>query len=228
MRIRAGDFTNQASVAGTFPRDYDDVYEEVTSLEPGMAFIDIGANQGLFTLVAGKRVGPNGVVLAFEPDQENFQLLVGNTAENNLTNVFPLNAAVGRRNGVETFKPGPATHSGVGQLALDGPVRVMVMNFKDNMSLFGELFGGRRIIIKIDVEGHEAHVVNAMSELLEWPGVEKIIVEVDEANLAEHGSTATEVYDILTGVGFQAKRGQGAAAHYNEVFVRSGARRLDG
>jgi FkbM family methyltransferase len=224
MRIRAEDLTNQMSVARTLPRDYDDVYEEVTSLKPGMAFIDIGANQGLFTLVAGKRVGPNGVVLAFEPDPANFALLVGNAAENNLTNVFPFNAAVGQKNGVESFRPGPATHSGVGHLALDGPVRVKVMNFKDNMSLFGKLLGGRRMTIKIDVEGYEAHVVNAMSELLEWPSVEKVIVEVDEENLAEHGSTATEVYGILTSVGFQARRGQGAAAHYNEVFLRSGVR----
>ncbi len=222
MRIRAADLTNQAAVAGTFSRDYDDVYAEVAALEPGMAFIDVGANHGLFTLVAGQRVGPDGAVLAFEPDLQSFHVLAGNVAENQLTSTFLFNAAVSRKNGIEAFQPGPPGHSGIGRIAPDGPSQVMVMNFTDNMPLLGTLLGGRRAVIKIDVEGHEAHVVSALSDLLKGPQVEKLIVEIDEKHLTRHGSTAAEIYDALAVAGFRAQRGPGAAPHYNDVFRRAG------
>ncbi|HET7237821.1 MAG TPA: FkbM family methyltransferase [Terrimicrobiaceae bacterium] len=220
MRVRAADFTNQAAIAGTFPRDYDDVYAEMVALEPGMAFIDVGANQGLFTLVAGQRVGPQGVVLAFEPDLTNFQYLVRNILENHLTNVFPVNGAISEKSGVENFQPAPETHSGIGRIAPDGPTQIMVMNFADNMALFSELLGDRRLIIKIDVEGHEAHVVHGLCGLLNNDRAEKLIIEVDEENLVKSGSTAAELYDTLTAAGFEARRGRGAASHFNEVFLR--------
>jgi FkbM family methyltransferase len=221
MRIRAADFTNQAAVVGTFRRDYDDVYVEVAALEPGMAFIDIGANHGLFTLVAGKRVGPQGAVLAFEPDFTNFHYLVANVFENELRNVFLFNAAISRENGVKNFQPGPETHSGIGHIAPDGPNRVMVLNFSHNLQVFGAVLGNRRTLVKIDVEGHEAHVISALSPLLLGPAVEKLVVEIDEENLAKYGSTAADVYDSLSAAGFQARRGPGAARHYNDIFVRT-------
>jgi FkbM family methyltransferase len=221
MRIRAADSTNQAAVAGTFRRDYDDVYAEIAALEPGTAFIDIGANHGLFTLVAGKRVGPEGMVLSFEPDLTNFQYLVGNVHANRLTNVIPFNAAISQANGVARFRPGPTTHSGIGSLMTDGPSRVATMNFADNMALFCALVGERRTVIKIDVEGHEGQVLNALADLLQGSKIEKLIVEIDERNLNRHGSTVAELYDGLTAAGFQGLRGRGVARHYNEVFVRA-------
>jgi len=40
-------------------------------VQSGDVFYDIGANIGLYTLVAGKRVGPAGMVYAFEPHVKN-------------------------------------------------------------------------------------------------------------------------------------------------------------
>src|SRR4029079_6403356 len=37
-------------------------------LRPGDAFIDAGANVGIYTLFAAQLVGPSGSVIAFEPD----------------------------------------------------------------------------------------------------------------------------------------------------------------
>lgn len=220
MRVRAADFTNLAAVAGAYHRDYDDVYAELRSLEPGMAFVDVGANQGLFTLAAGQRVGPEGVVLAFEPDLSTFCDLIRNILENHLSNVFPVNAAISETSGGENFQPGPRTHSGIGHIAPDGPIRIMAMNYADNMALFDGLLGERRVAIKIDVEGHEAHVVHALLGLLNSDRTEKLIIEIDEENLAKHGSNAAELYDTLAAAGFEAQRGCGTASHFNDVFLR--------
>ena len=40
----------------------------VAHLRSGMTVVDIGANQGLYSLLFARQVGPDGHVLAFEPD----------------------------------------------------------------------------------------------------------------------------------------------------------------
>jgi FkbM family methyltransferase len=50
----------------------------VDCAEPGTTVVDVGANVGLHTLPLAKRVGASGRVIAFEPDPENYRLLVRN------------------------------------------------------------------------------------------------------------------------------------------------------
>src|SRR5579885_1779623 len=52
-------------------------------LEPHMVFVDVGANQGEFTLYAAKRL-PAGKVLAFEPVEERYRHLIENVKMNGL------------------------------------------------------------------------------------------------------------------------------------------------
>jgi FkbM family methyltransferase len=63
----------------------------VELLAPGMTFLDIGAHVGYYSIIAGRIVGPLGLVLSFEPEPRNFELLVANAWQNSLTNVacFP-------------------------------------------------------------------------------------------------------------------------------------------
>ncbi len=63
-------------------------------LRKDMVFLDIGANQGEFTVFAAKRL-PQGKVLAFEPASDNFQKLTGNVQSNGFTNVELVNLGLG-------------------------------------------------------------------------------------------------------------------------------------
>src|SRR5688572_30507212 len=56
-------------------------------LGPGDVFYDVGANVGFFSLLATKRVGPDGVVYALEPVAENASAVRRNARLNGLTNV---------------------------------------------------------------------------------------------------------------------------------------------
>ncbi len=56
-------------------------------LSPGMVFYDLGANIGLFTLLAARLVGDSGKVFSFEPDPENAARLRRNIQRNGFTNV---------------------------------------------------------------------------------------------------------------------------------------------
>src|SRR5580765_7707639 len=71
----------------------DGIYEPaeiawvLARLEPGDVFVDVGANIGVFTVMAAKRVGPTGRVIAFEPSPSVIRYLEENVRLNELTNV---------------------------------------------------------------------------------------------------------------------------------------------
>jgi predicted RNA methylase len=56
-------------------------------IQPGEVFYDLGANIGLFSLMAARLVGASGEVYSFEPDPVNAARLRRNVAQNRLTNV---------------------------------------------------------------------------------------------------------------------------------------------
>ncbi len=70
------------------------IADVVNGLEEGDVFIDIGANAGMFSLVAAQRVGTSGRVFAFEPSHREFHELVQNLQLNNANNVIPFRLAL--------------------------------------------------------------------------------------------------------------------------------------
>src|SRR5215216_8186406 len=68
----------------------DDIIKRFTPKE-GDVVVDIGAHIGLYTIIASKRVGAKGKVVAVEADPANFEMLNHNIALNNLTNATPIN-----------------------------------------------------------------------------------------------------------------------------------------
>src|SRR5215212_7396178 len=71
----------------------DDIIEHFTPKQ-GDIVVDIGAHMGRYTIIASKRVGTNGKVVAIEAHPGNFEMLNRNIKLNQLTNVIPLNYAV--------------------------------------------------------------------------------------------------------------------------------------
>jgi hypothetical protein len=65
----------------------------------GDVVVDLGAHVGYYTLLAARRVGPEGRVFAFEPNPDNFRLLVKNIESNLYSNVIPVQKAVSNGRG---------------------------------------------------------------------------------------------------------------------------------
>lgn len=61
--------------------------------EQGSIVIDVGAHFGRYTIIASKRVGPKGKVIAIEADPSNFEMLKKNIKLNKLNNIVSLNYA---------------------------------------------------------------------------------------------------------------------------------------
>ena len=134
------------------------------AVRPGDTVVDVGASTGMYTLAFGKRVGPSGKVIAFEPDPRNFEVLRAHVALNGLEGrVEPVRAAVGSAPGTLSFSTGKGAYSHVTAAPGTDVVRV------ECLTLDRALAGRRVDLLKIDVEGYEEEVLRGAVELLRDP-----------------------------------------------------------
>lgn len=131
--------------------DYDEIHFLRRYLRPGDGFIDVGANEGIYTLQAAVVVGPAGRVTALEPAPPTFRRLVENVRVNHMVQVEALQLAAADQPGVlKLFDHGDAcTGSLAPSLSDRSGVDVQV-------STLDALIGERRYAMgKMDIEGAE-------------------------------------------------------------------------
>jgi FkbM family methyltransferase len=162
----------------------DGVASTVEQLRPGHVFVDIGANAGRYSLIASRLVGPTGMVYAFEPAPDTFQVLQRNCEINDAKNIVLVNAAVSSEDGEAEMSFG--SDSGWSTLHQDwlwhvgkenAARRVKVRTL--NVEKYLEAKGVRRVdLIKIDVEGHEIAILKSLKSMIDPAVVGKWVVEV--------------------------------------------------
>jgi len=135
-------------------------------LGTGATVIDVGANIGCFSVLAAQIVGPSGRVFAIEPEESTYRQLLRNIELNRLTNVTPLNLAIGATQGVITL------HSDANRLfsSVFSSVNGREVQGKDqevHMTTLEALMDGNNIrrcdYLKLDCEGAEHSIVANMS-----------------------------------------------------------------
>jgi FkbM family methyltransferase len=139
-------------------------------LKPGMTVIDVGANAGVYTFSAARRVGAEGKVIAIEPFPACVEYLQETCRVNQLDWVTVYGAAASDRNGTvhlslqgaselnevvagdrETLPPGQ--YVDVPCLTLDSLIE------RENLQNVN--------ILKLDAEGHEINVLRGCKTFLE-------------------------------------------------------------
>lgn len=86
------------------------IYEAHYKIQYGDCVLDLGANVGYFTDLASEKVGPPGMVIAFEPHPENFALLLERVKSR--PNVIPLNCGALHDYGQRAFYNHPLNCGG--------------------------------------------------------------------------------------------------------------------
>ncbi len=164
-------------------------------LKPGMVFFDVGSNVGYYTLLAAPIVGQHGKVHAFEPVSEQHADLRANLERNQLQNVVPERLIVTDRTGTMEINLGSEDNAGTASVNLvyraDHPTERV-----DCTTLDGYLRerGVKQLdVLKIDVEGHEPHVLRGMTETLRTLRP-LLLVEVRGEMLEEVGSSREELF----------------------------------
>ncbi len=69
------------------------------TLPPGGVLFDVGANIGFFSMLAGRIVGQNGRVYAFEPAPRNAEAIRRGAAANGFSNIEVIERAAFERSG---------------------------------------------------------------------------------------------------------------------------------
>ncbi len=168
-------------------------------LEPGMTFFDVGAHVGYYTLLASKRVGAGGRVVAFEPDTRNFQLLTENVRSNGLTNVEPVNMAVGSHDGDLQLYRDP-DYAGDHRIhAIAGRASITVRCTTLDAFCSG---GSGPDVMKMDVQGAEGEVLAGMMRLLREAPPRAIVAEYWPAELASVGTDPQQLVDGVLASGY--------------------------
>jgi FkbM family methyltransferase len=170
-------------------------------LDLGGRFLDIGANVGLYTLIAARRVGPCGRVLAIEPTPETAKLLELTTTINGIDkNVTIQVCAAGQKPAKrELFIAKTSGHNSLYPLHKSNrTITVDVVPVDDLVRT-----GSRWDLAKIDVEGAELDVLLGMGRVLEENPEMPIIVEFDPSHLARAGWAAVDWFAQIERLGFK-------------------------
>jgi FkbM family methyltransferase len=174
-----------------------------TLVRPDDLVLDVGANIGVFTVRFARWVGPNGRVLAVEPEELNFATLQAEIERAGVSDRSTLIRAVCAEQVGERLLVRNDMHPGDHRLALAGdgtPVRAVSID-----ALVGEQQGKRVGLIKIDVQGAEMIVLQGALETLRKHGP-PLFVEIHEAGLAHFGASPTALVQFLTSLGYTINR----------------------
>jgi FkbM family methyltransferase len=141
--------------AGEFARPEVDLLVALHAQNPGLTFVDIGANIGAIALPVAARL-PNTPVFACEAHPELHALLCANTVANRLTSVQALHAAVSDKDGITDFPAPPlgeARNFGATGFGSETKTFARVL-----LTTLDRLCATTTVgTIKINVEGHEPH-----------------------------------------------------------------------
>ena len=165
-------------------------------LKPGEIFYDVGANIGVYTILAAKTAGPGGKVFAFEPHSANFTRLLDNIVVNNLQDrVTACNFALNDQSGFFTFNY-RTNKAGTSDSQLSSTQAVslaeqhpQILESKYSASIDSLIASGKFAAphhIKIDVDGNELLILRGMKDLLSSPQRPRTIqVEIDKDSRIE-------------------------------------------
>jgi FkbM family methyltransferase len=163
-------------------------------LKHGDTFVDCGAHQGLFTVVAAAIVGSAGSVIAFEPVPSSAAMLVENVRLNGFENVQVIKCALADTEGTRQFFISGGA-AGTSSFVLGEGTEIIV----DTTTLDRAIGDLPVRLVKVDVEGAELAVLRGADKLLasdaDW------IIEIEPSNLARQGTRTEDLVDVLTSSG---------------------------
>lgn len=183
-------YTNQA--------DYDTIGFVQRYLQPSDHFIDVGANIGLYTLLAASRIGKTGHLYAFEPCPKTVERLQETLSANQLDWVHLHAIALGDAESTLTLTTDRDTVNHVllnadhSQAVTHIPCRRLDAVVDPNHTY---------AIAKIDVEGFELPVLKGADRLLSQHQIEVLILEINGAS-HRYGIHAEDIVAYLNSLGY--------------------------
>lgn len=180
-------------------------------IRPGATVLDIGANHGVYALIAARLAGPTGRVEAFEPNPRLSQLVDLSLRMNGFGGHARVhNVAVSDRPGTarlfftDSYSGGGSLGAAEGQLDAGG---IAKQGVDCRLVPLDSLFPSPSMkvdVVKMDVEGHEGPALRGMAKLLARSPDVRIMMEFAPQMMRSSGMGAPQVVAFLRDLGLSA------------------------
>ena len=175
------------------------------NLKEGDTFVDLGTNEGYFSVLASKKVGQSGRVYSIEPQSRLHSIFSKNINKNKCYNVSLIPFAVSDQEREIEITLSPSINTGsstfVKQSRRKWWKRETVL-----ATTLDKLFMSKQIpeidLIKIDIEGFELLALQGAKEMLQSKKIKKLLIEVHPEQLKNLGQSVGELEQLLNNHGY--------------------------
>jgi len=173
-------------------------------LRKGCVFCDIGANEGYFSVIASKLIGPTGKVYAVEPQRRLDPVFQQNMRLNNCQNVTLLQCAITDQVGQSYIYLSPNTNTGSSGLRR----ATKYWNPKQLVETLTleELIERNAIshvdLMKLDIEGYEYEAILGSTHVLKEGVIEAIALELHPSLIRARRLDPHDIGRVLTSCGY--------------------------
>lgn len=141
-------------------------YEQVFHIQKKDIIVDVGAHIGTFSLKAAQQVGNQGLVVAIEPEEENFTFLAANKKINRVKNIVLIHGALSDNSGTARLYSRSGHSGGFSIVEKHSSHYTQVPVFTlDNLAT--KLCLRQVDFLKIDAEGSELKVLKGGRRILQ-------------------------------------------------------------
>lgn len=194
----------------------DSRYEKETietfrsEVKPGQVVLDVGANEGLFSALAGTIVGSQGLVISVEPQSRLRDLIEINFCINNVENFRIFLNALGGEDGEESeLNIYPSMYTGQSGLIRKYKYSISPITEKIKFVSLNTILKECKVdlvdFVKVDVEGFEDRVVKALLPAIAEGKVGKLLLDYHTEILLSQNSNPLDIHKHLIERGMVVK-----------------------
>lgn len=198
-------------------RSLDPQYERAAlgsfqrAIQPGDRVWDVGSHIGLYTLLAAKRVGPKGSVVAWEPAPQTFAELQHHLKINRQTaRCRTINELIAdsAREGIEFAIDGHASDSSTNRIhtrVLEGTGRSVVKLRSNTLDHWAQTLGYAPDVLKMDIEGAELFAFAGAKRLFSgnFGKQPKVLLSAHPASIWQYGGKVADLDREIAALGYR-------------------------
>lgn len=179
-------------------------------LNEGDSFIDLGANEAYFSILASKKIGKNGKVYCIEPQRRLWEVILKNINKNNCYNIKLIPFAISDNINEISISLSPTINTGSSTIVKESrrqlwETQQLFSTTLDDLFLMNDPYSIK--LIKIDIEGYEFFALKGGVKLLEKKIIKHIVIEFHPDQLNKLGQTAEAISSFLNSYGYLEKAG---------------------
>lgn len=199
---------------GTYEPEMTDTIK--TILKEDDTFIDVGSNEGFFSVLGSKLCGDKGKVYAIEPQKRLWNVIIMNSLLNNCMNIQVIPFGLGSSdketyiNLYSSLNTGASTYSSFYNFTISFKrIRRLLYGRQKSKTIkldnFENVFPTKIKLLKIDIEGFEFEALRGSKRLLLNRAFENILVEFHPEVLSTLGQSEADIHQYLEEFGYSKK-----------------------